>query len=147
MERLSHMLEDPGASGAYFLEESSSMSPVEIICREKGLAFFSIDGRNIDDKDAFLKEAALSLDFPEYFGNNWDALADCLTDMSWHEAEGFVVVYKHFDALADHSPEDFAAALDIFRESADYWRNQGKAMFILFCGKGPRPGDLQQVQP
>ncbi len=34
------------------------------------------------DKDSALKEIAQKLNFPDYFGNNFDALNDCLTDIS-----------------------------------------------------------------
>jgi ribonuclease T1 len=145
VKRLSNMLADSTASGVYLLEESSPVPQVEIVTRERGLAFFHLEGRDIHDKDHFLKEAALALGFPEYFGNNWDAFADCLMDMSWHEAEGFVVLYNHFDTLTEDSPQAFATVLDIFRESTDFWRDQGKAVFVLLCGKKHLGAELQQI--
>ncbi len=135
MKRLSDMLEDPGSSNVYLLGDSLSVEHLEKLTGERGLAFFHLEGRDIRDKDQFLKKAALALRFPEYFGNNWDAFSDCLTDMSWHESSGFVILYDHFDSLAEHSPRDFEIALEIFKESAEFWHNQGKALFVLLQGK------------
>ncbi len=129
------MLKDPATSGVYLLQESPSVTHLEKISRERGLAFFHIEGQDVRDKDQFLQQTALVLRFPEYFGNNWDAFADCLTDMSWHETGGFVILYDHFDSLAEGSPREFEIALDIFKESSEFWRNQGKAFFVLLHGK------------
>lgn len=41
----------------------------------------------IDDstkgKEQLLKALAIGLAFPDYFGENWDALIDCLGNLSW----------------------------------------------------------------
>jgi len=145
VKRLSDMLKDPETSGVYLLEESPSMEHLEKLTSERGLAFFHLEGQEIHDKDQLLKQAALALRFPEYFGNNWDAFADCLTDMSWHETDGFVILYDHFDSLAAHSPRDFEMALDIFKESTEFWHNQGKALFVLLYGKSKQVGELPAI--
>ncbi len=126
MKTLSEMLKDPQASGVYLLEESDPTETLKKLANERGLAFFHIEGRDISDKGQFLKQAALILRFPEYFGHNWDAFADCLTDMSWHEAAGFVILYDHFDPFAKHSLSQFETALDILKESAEFWRTRAK---------------------
>ena len=145
MKRLSDMLKDPETSGVYLLEESPSVEHLEKLTSERGLAFFHLEGQEIHDKDQFLKQVALALSFPEYFGNNWDAFSDCLTDMSWHETDGFVILYDHFDSLAKHSPRDFEMALDIFKESEEFWQNQGKALFVLLYGKSRQVGELPGI--
>jgi RNAse (barnase) inhibitor barstar len=145
VKRLSDMLEEPETSGVYLLEESPSVEHLKKLASERGLAFFHLEGRDIRDKDKFLKQVALALRFPEYFGNNWDAFADCLTDMSWHETDGFVILYDHFCPLAEHSPRDFEMALDIFKESAEFWHNQGKALFVLLYGKSRQAGELPGI--
>lgn len=33
-------------------------------------------------------EFAAALQFPHYFGENWDALKDCLIDFKWHPPQG-----------------------------------------------------------
>jgi RNAse (barnase) inhibitor barstar len=145
VKKLSDVLEDPAGSGVYLLGAGVSTEGLEKLARKTGLALFVIEGREIRDKDLFLKQTAAALNFPEYFGNNWDAFADCLTDMSWHEATGFVILYDGFDALAEHSPTDFDTALDIFKESSEFWRSQGKAVFVLLRGKSMHAANLPLI--
>jgi hypothetical protein len=46
---------------------------------------------------------ARTLEFPGYFGRNWDALVDCLDDLhgSWHGGRGVAVVIRDVDLLLD----------------------------------------------
>jgi hypothetical protein len=48
-----------------------------------GTAADVIIDESVRDKQQLLEVIARGLDFPEYFGKNWDALVDCLSDMSW----------------------------------------------------------------
>lgn len=40
-----------------------------------------IDGRKMDDRGSLFAHLKAELGLPEYFGNNLDALADCLGEM------------------------------------------------------------------
>jgi RNAse (barnase) inhibitor barstar len=145
VKKLSDILKHPETSGVYLLEESPSVQLIEKMSREEGVGFFHLEGQEIRNKQQFLKQAALVLRFPEYFGNNWDAFADCLTDMSWHEEDGFVILYDHFDSFAQHSPHEFEKALDIFKESTEFWQDQGKRLLVLLHGKSEKTGDLARL--
>ena len=55
----------------------------------------------------FIKAISRDLSFPEWFGGNLDALHDCLTDLSWLPASGYVIVLDNFSALQGN-PTSFA---------------------------------------
>ena len=44
---------------------------------------YYLDGTEIRDKAEFYDAVAAALGFPDWFGHNLDALADCLRDLSW----------------------------------------------------------------
>jgi len=46
----------------------------------RGWKVYRLDARRMTDKKALLDHLAAELAFPAYFGGNWDAVMDCLTD-------------------------------------------------------------------
>jgi hypothetical protein len=48
-----------------------------------GVRLFSFSALDIDTKEQLLDAIAAAMEFPDYFGRNWDALNDCLGDMMW----------------------------------------------------------------
>src|SRR5881394_15455 len=62
-----------------------------------GRRVFWLDGRGVADKRTLLERCAVEFELPSYFGHNWDALRDCLIDLSWVPAtRGYLVVYDHW---------------------------------------------------
>jgi RNAse (barnase) inhibitor barstar len=73
-----------------------------------------VDGRACRTRAAFFAEAARVLEFPDYFGRNWDALVDCLRDVG-----PLSVIVAHAEhLLADEPPVAFATLLDIMATAA-----------------------------
>ncbi|XIG14492.1 barstar family protein [Dehalogenimonas etheniformans] len=91
----------------------------------------SLSFDRISTKLGFLRRVAKVFHFPVYFGHNWDALKDSLTDLSWKPAKGYVILITHFQSLKNKMPEDFEVIKEIFRSSASYWKDQGKPFFVI----------------
>lgn len=96
-----------------------------------GYAVFPIDLAGVQDKAGLLDALARDMAFPEWFGVNWDALADCLADLGWRPAEGYLVLLEHCDLLHARAEEDFVTALQLFQAAANEWREQGIALWCL----------------
>jgi len=91
------------------------------VARSMGLDAVRIDLDGCDDKAEFLARSAAALDFPAWFGGNWDAFYDCLTDLSWRAAAGYVLVYENADGMRRHAPEALDTALTILGDAAASW--------------------------
>ena len=83
------------------------------------------------DRDALLDAMAEALDFPAWFGGNWDALADCLGDLSWLQAPGYLLVFEHARAFHAHAPETWNIAADILARASSRWQAECKAFWVL----------------
>jgi len=60
-------------------------------------------GGRLRRKRDLLRALAEGLKFPDYFGWNWDALEECLGDLSWLDAPSGVVLLHEHIPLADVS--------------------------------------------
>lgn len=56
---------------------------------------------SIVDKRALLCRLARDLSFPEYFGNNWDALVDCLSDATCCGAKSVTIEHASLPRLSE----------------------------------------------
>ncbi len=65
------------------------------------------------------------LSLPAWFGQNWDALADCLTDLSWREAPGYLLVLEHMADFRDRGDEDFDLLIQTLSDASASWSGLG----------------------
>ena len=119
MSKLLERLRDPARSGVY---RTSDAKAILEATRGGGLDVVTID---MDPADLF-SGIARALDFPDWFGANWDALADCLGDLSWRGGAGHVLMFARY-------PDGDARGilLDVLRSSAEYWAARGKPFFAV----------------
>ncbi|MFK4101773.1 barstar family protein [Streptomyces sp. NPDC019531] len=85
----------------------------------------TLDLDGITDKAALMDRCARDLRLPDYFGRNWDALADVLSDSGlWSGNAGdaggeetFVVV-RNWDGYAEARPDEWATAREVFSQAS-----------------------------
>jgi hypothetical protein len=88
-----------------------------------GYPLAAVDIGGCADKTALLQTLAAALEFPDWFGHNWDALADALADLGWlPEAPGYVLLLEGVAHYRAADPAGCAILLDIFAEVAESWR-------------------------
>lgn len=100
-----------------------------------GLRVFHLKGDGITGKTEFLDRIAAVMDFPSYFGHNWDALDDCLTDLAWVDHDELVLFYEGYRPFADASPEEWATAEESLKEAEAYWAKEGPPRLHLVLKK------------
>ena len=85
-------------------------------------------------KQQVLAIIAQAFHFPRHFGKNFDALADCLTDLA-HKAgpqPGFIVVLEQLPNTPKFDKEAREILLDVFRDSADFWAEKKVAFRVFY---------------
>jgi RNAse (barnase) inhibitor barstar len=97
-----------------------------------GHRVFWLDGAGVRDKRALLDLCSVEFSLPSYFGHNWDALQDSLKDLSWTPTTcGYLVVYDHWQELADADPASYGTLLEIFEAAVAFWRGTSTPLAVL----------------
>ena len=104
------MTADSSPLTGIFRLDRKDLPALQAAATELGQAFFLVDLSHARNVPGFIKALKRDLHFPDWFGNNLDALNDCLTDFSWHEAPGYVLLIRGADRL--HADESAFAALN-----------------------------------
>lgn len=89
------------------------------------------------DKTSFLGRMAEALAFPDWFGQNWDAFFDCLADLSWRPARGYVLLLEHADTMRHDAPEALDTALAILGDAASAWEARGVPFRVFVSAPSP----------
>ncbi|WP_330292396.1 barstar family protein [Streptomyces sp. NBC_00576] len=91
--------------------------------REAGWEAADLDLTGVSDKAALMTACATAMRFPDYFGSNWDALADCLGDLQgWPASRGRLLLVRNWQAYAAARPEEWNTLQEIFADAAASWR-------------------------
>jgi hypothetical protein len=121
MGELSQRLLDASRSGVYRAPRADD------IVRAAAGSDLSLVKIKFQAKDKLLRGIAAALEFPDWFGENWDALEDCLSDLSWRKAAGHVLLFERAKV-----GDDFGVLLDVLRSVAEYWATRSTPFFAVF---------------
>lgn len=124
------LLLDPANNGAYFFDHNDRESLVDA-ATEAGLHAAPVDFGGCAGKGDALARIAAALRFPDWFGGNWDALADCLGDLSWLDGAGQLLVFDDAWGWRERDGEDFATLLDICGEAAQGWTRARRPFWVV----------------
>lgn len=72
-----------------------------------------------------------AFEFPAWYGANFDALRDCLTDPDWHPKQGIVLQISGPDRLRRNDPEALVTLIDVLRSAAAERSATGVPLWIL----------------
>jgi len=90
-----------------------------------------VDLHGLGGKTQLLSALGKGLKLPEHFGNNWDALADCLEDDDWLGNHGIAIVLRHAAAYRKSYRVDWDTLTDILSEAAEYWQERHKPFWVF----------------
>jgi RNAse (barnase) inhibitor barstar len=96
-----------------------------------GCLVLRVDLAAVRNKDEMLAAGGHALRFPEWFGQNWDALTDCLLDMGWLPATGYVIILDHCDGIHGRAEADFVTLMQTFQQAAETWREDNIPFWCL----------------
>jgi RNAse (barnase) inhibitor barstar len=88
-----------------------------------GLALKVIKGRHCKTPANLFTEFARALAFPDYFGHNWDALEECLADLEWLPAKGYILLITDAAHVLSDDDAEYETFLEILCDAGEAWGN------------------------
>jgi hypothetical protein len=122
----------------YRLVNPIAFVELESLNQDYAAKLFYLDGHEIVDRASLLQQFAKVMQFPEYFGHNWDALEDCLTDLDEDEVDRQIIIIDRLDNFAIANPQQWLTFLDICKSTVKYWQDTNTPMYIMLRGDSPQ---------
>ncbi len=134
MSTIDSLIKGQHTPGVYRFASRVGSHRVRSLVEACGWHLFYLDGAHIQDKDSFLHACAEAMRFPSYFGRNWDALADSITDLAWAPALGYILLYDKVGVFARQHPDTWRTAGEILEDAVAYWGTTKTPMYVLLRG-------------
>lgn len=102
-------------------------------CYKEDSSFVAHLSQIVDGKIDLLNKIKTILNFPEYFGYNWDALDECLNDFHWIKEKKIILVHDYLPKLSDIEMHKY---LDILIQAVSNWnKNEEHEFEVVFQKK------------
>lgn len=129
-------------NGVFDLDAGDVVDVDDLRSRAGAIGWAALVADAAGGKGALVDGLAATGAFPDWFGRNWDALDDCLVDLSWLPAEGYLVLVTGWDAFAAGWPGDAATARSVLQHAAREWLSRGTP-FVALLGGGSNANSRQ----
>lgn len=86
-----------------------------------GYVLRTIQGKKCRTPSGLFNEFARALAFPDYFGHNWDALEECLADLEWLPAKGYILLITDTQAVLPGDEEEYETLLEVINDAGEAW--------------------------
>lgn len=115
-----------------FIPATTSL-PHDAALRSLGIHLATIDGASISTKRGLFEALQAALQFPDYFGFNWDAVNECLRDLnSWIPAPAYLLRIDGGIHLWKTAPELAGALVESWLSCAESWADQAVPFRLWF---------------
>ena len=102
-----------------------------------GVTCRTVRGSKARSTQGLFDEFAAALQFPCYFGENWNAFDECLADLEWLPGDAHIFIISHaVHVLEDEPPGSFVDFLELVERVA---RERSEARPDDAGGQGPKP--------
>ncbi|WP_309616909.1 barstar family protein [Salinibacterium sp.] len=102
------------------------LAKTKIAWQSAELTAITVRSKEMKTRQGLFDEFRAALNFPDYFGNNWNALSDCVLDLSWLDLEAglVLVVTEPHEVLLDAEVADMTILRSILVLANEVWGRQ-----------------------
>lgn len=145
MSGLARLLAGHTKPGVYRWTSQADVEDIEHAVDHAGWRFVCLDTWKVEDKRGLLEACREAFDFPDWVGDNFDALSDALSDVRGRDGGGVLVLWDGWSPVARADRRVFDVALSVFSSRVDFER--GGPFAVLLRGPGPDDTSVQDLDP
>jgi len=119
-------------AGVYRVDEATAD---RIRACRGALRVWTIDGAVSRSREGFFQALAAALKFPDYFGHNWDAVHDCLTDLASADSPPAVLLISNGDRFVAGMGPEWTTGQRVFADASGFWQDGGRLLLVLLVSK------------
>ena len=134
-QRLQQLLAQSEFAGVYHLPHIDC-KPLKQATLALGYGWLQADFSKQREVAPALEKLGKDLRLPDWYGANYDALADCLSDLSWNAAPGYVLLITGADKLHGKDEAAFNTLNEVFAGVIGNWQ-EAKVPFWVFYDMRP----------
>lgn len=86
----------------------------------------------VDSPAQLVSAIGKAFQVPSYFGENWDALDECLRDLEWLPASGYVLFLRGASELWAEDPRSAGRLVESWLMAAEEWGQRGVPFHLVF---------------
>lgn len=114
-------LQSTKAPWASLLVMKAGQRAESLVHAPNGYTLKIIKGAKCRTTAGLLTEFARALDFPDYFGHNWDALEECLADLEWLPAKGYILLVTDATQVLPDDEDEYETFLEVLSDAGEAW--------------------------
>ena len=130
------LLSNPERAGVYHLPATRRRT-VELAARKLHYSHDHLEIQKGMDINTVLVRIGEVLHFPDWYGANFDALNDCLTDPECLPGKGHILTIDGCEHLLASDPDGCATLLEVFAAAIDDLRRTGVSLWVLLDKAAP----------
>ena len=105
------------------LQDEADKLVFSLQCNPDGGAVKVIRGWKCSNYEALHNEVAAALQFPNYYGENWNAMDECITDLDWMPADWYLIYVSTIEDVLPGDEGSFSIFLRILLDAGRAWAN------------------------
>lgn len=134
-QRLQKLLAQPQFGGIYHLPHSDCKA-LKQAAHALHFGWLQADFGKSREIATILEKIGKDLRLPDWYGANYDALSDCLSDLSWNTAPGYALLISGADELHAHDKPAFDTLNEVLAAVIENWQSE-KVPFWVFYDMRP----------
>ncbi|HDR4565347.1 MULTISPECIES: barstar family protein [Bacillus cereus group] len=122
-----------------FINELNNLKDLRI---EDNIELIPINGSKCGDINGLFSEFSKKMNFPDYFGDNWNSFDECINDLSWLKSKQYLILINDTEKLLANDNENFEVLIEILSDTCMEWaegREYGELItfptpfHVIFC--------------